>query len=95
MTYTVTDFAGFAFTFTDPMEAWEHVQYLKSVCPEETVTIEVKQTSFFFALKNVIALLKVQKTRMLFAARPRPRRDVFATVQTLRKNFLKKFEKNS
>ena len=42
MTYTVTDFAGFVFTFTDPMEAWEHVQYLKSVSPEEKITLEVE-----------------------------------------------------
>jgi len=42
MTYTVIDFAGFAFTFDDPMEAWDMVQYLKEATPEEIVTIEVE-----------------------------------------------------
>lgn len=42
MKYTVIDFAGFEFTFTDAMEAWEMVQYLKEVSPEDTVTIEVE-----------------------------------------------------
>ena len=42
MTYIVTDFAGFNFTFNNPMDAWEMVQYLKEVSPEETITLEVE-----------------------------------------------------
>lgn len=42
MTYTVITEAGFAFTYTDPMEAWEMVQYIKSVSPEEKITLEVE-----------------------------------------------------
>ena len=42
MTYTVTDFAGFNFTFDNPMDAWEMVQYLKETYPTENVTLEVE-----------------------------------------------------
>ena len=42
MTYTVIDMAGFEMTYTNPMEAWEMVQYLKEVMPEETITLEVE-----------------------------------------------------
>lgn len=42
MKYTVIDVAGFEFTYDNPMEAWEMVQYLKEVEKDETITIEVE-----------------------------------------------------
>lgn len=42
MKYTVIDMAGFEFTYDNSIDAWEMVQYLKEVEPNETITIEVE-----------------------------------------------------
>ena len=42
MVYTVIDMAGFEFTYDNPMDAFEMVQYLKEVEPNETITIKVE-----------------------------------------------------
>ena len=42
MKYTVIDNAGFEFIFENGMDAWEMVQYIKEVSPNETVKIEVE-----------------------------------------------------
>lgn len=42
MKYKVITEVGFEFTYEDSFEAWEMVQYIKGVAPEETVRIEVE-----------------------------------------------------
>ena len=43
MKYTVIDMAGFVFTFTDALEAFEMVEYIRDYLEEgETVTLEVE-----------------------------------------------------
>ena len=42
MKYKVITEVGFEFTYENAMDAWEMVQYIKEVNPNEIITIEVE-----------------------------------------------------